>query len=232
MQPLSPRLPVIAGLDVCVHHEPSAPEAVGGDFYDLFPLGAGRVGFFLGDICGKGPEAATITSLARYTMRTAAMLHESPAAILADLNTALLMERDDAMQCTAVYGQIDLRHRPASIILAVGGHPAPLVVRADGSVETTPAEGTMLGAVEEPVFQTCEVHLAAGDAIVLYSDGILDTEIAGARVDEHHVGDLLRGPPDAIASALVGRLLSGVRQTDAPLRDDVAFLALRCAPAA
>ena len=85
-----PSLPKVAGLDVAVHYEPSAPEDVGGDFYDLFPLarGADRLGFFLGDVCGKGPEAAAVTSLARYTMRTAAMLHEAPEAILMDLNAA------------------------------------------------------------------------------------------------------------------------------------------------
>ena len=105
-----PRLPRIAGLDVAAHHEPSAPEDVGGDFYDLFPLGAGRTAFFLGDVCGKGPQAAAVTSLARYTMRTAAMLHEAPEAILSDLNTALLMEAEEQAQtCTAVYGEIDAR---------------------------------------------------------------------------------------------------------------------------
>jgi serine phosphatase RsbU (regulator of sigma subunit) len=227
-----PRLPRIAGLDVCVHCEPFAPEAVGGDFYDLFPLVAGRAGFFLGDVCGKGPEAAAVTSLARYTMRTAAMLHESPAAILADLNSALLMDSPEPMGCTAVYGQIDMSSGPATIILAVGGHPAPLVVRADGSVEVTPAQGTMLGAVQEPAFRTCEVRLAVGDAIIVYSDGILDSEIDGARVDEQRVGALLSGPPAATAAELVGRLRRAVRGTEAPLRDDVAFLALRCAPGA
>lgn len=75
------------------------------------------MGFLFGDVCGKGAQAAAVTSLARYTMRTAAMLHEAPAAVLGDLNAAL-----------------------------------QLVVRADGSVETTPAHGTILGAVEHPAF--------------------------------------------------------------------------------
>ena len=77
-----PSLPSIEGLDVAVHYEPSAPEDVGGDPYDLFPLAGSRSGFFLGDVCGTGPEAAAVTSLARYTMRTAAMLQEKPDAIL------------------------------------------------------------------------------------------------------------------------------------------------------
>ena len=131
-----PSLPTIVGLDVAVHYEPSAPEDVGGDFYDLFPLAPGRSGFFLGDVCGKGPDAAAITSLARYTMRTAAMLREEPDAILADLNAALLMHTDGMMQtCTAVYGQVDMSREGAAVMLAVAGHPPPLIVRADGSIQ-------------------------------------------------------------------------------------------------
>jgi serine phosphatase RsbU (regulator of sigma subunit) len=130
-----PSLPDISGLDVAVHYEPSAPEEVGGDFYDLFPLAAGRSGFFLGDVCGKGPEAAAITSLARYTMRTAAMLHEDPDEILDDLNAALLMRNDELMQtCTAVYGQIDMSSGVGAVTLAAAGHPPPLIVRADASM--------------------------------------------------------------------------------------------------
>ena len=142
------------------------------------------------------------------------------------------MDTPQPMGCTAVYGQIDMSSGPATIILAVGGHPAPLVVRADGRVEVTAACGTMLGAVQEPAFRTCEVRLAAGDAIVVYSDGILDTEIDGARIDEPRVGELLCGPPAATAAELVGRLQGAVRRSEAPLRDDVAFFALRCAPGA
>ena len=227
-----PRLPAIAGLDVAVHHEPFAPEEVGGDFYDLFPLAGGRSGFFLGDVCGKGPEAATVTSLARYTMRTAAMLHETPDAILTDLNAALSMESAESMQtCTAVYGQIDMSAGPATILLAVAGHPAPLIVRGDGSVELAPAHGTMLGAVDDPAFHTCSVSLAPGDAIVLYSDGILDAKLDGMRIDEGRIAEVLEGDPPTSAAYLVDRLLRLARRTDRPLRDDVAFMALRRMPA-
>jgi serine phosphatase RsbU (regulator of sigma subunit) len=223
-----PSLPQIAGLDVAVHYEASAPEDVGGDFYDLFPLAAGRSGFFLGDVCGKGPEAAAITSLARYTMRTAAMLHESPDAILMDLNAALLMHAGEAMQtCAAVYGQIDMSVGAASIMLAVAGHPPPLIVRADGGVETTSAHGTMLGVVEDPLFHTCEVNLELGDAIVLSSDGIHDATLGGTRVDEQRVAELLSGSARASAQEVVNRLVSAVADIQRPLRDDIAIMTLR-----
>jgi sigma-B regulation protein RsbU (phosphoserine phosphatase) len=226
-----PRLPAIDGLDVAVHYEPSAPEEVGGDFYDLFPLARHRAGFFLGDVCGKGPEAAAVTSLARYTMRTAAMLHEEPAAILADLNTALLMHRTGRIEtCTAVYGQIDISTPGAGVTLAVAGHPPPLVVREDGSIEPTAARGTMLGAVEDPAFHTCELTLARGDAIVICSDGIQDTCLSGIRVDEQHVAQLLSGTSRASAQELVDRLMDALQEVDRPLRDDVAIMALRRTP--
>ncbi|MDP1850710.1 MAG: PP2C family protein-serine/threonine phosphatase [Solirubrobacteraceae bacterium] len=228
-----PGLPRIAGLDVALHYEPFAAEEVGGDFYDLFPLAPGRTGFFLGDVCGKGPEAANVASLARYTMRTAAMLRESPAAILSDLNVALHMDTGEPRQtCTVVYGQIDTSGAEVGIHLAVAGHPSPLIVRAGGGVETTTAHGTILGAVDEPAFHTCEVHLAPGDALVIYSDGILDAAIDGTPIDEQRVGALLAGPAGASAADLVGRLTDTLRRIDAPLRDDVALMALLRSPPA
>lgn len=227
-----PSLPDVCGLDVAVHYEPSAPEDVGGDFYDLFSLADGRSGFFLGDVCGKGPEAAAITSLARYTMRTAAMLHEEPAAILTDLNAAFLMYNDEPMQTsTAVYGQVDMNSPNAAVTLAAAGHPPPLIVRADGSIEITPAYGTMLGAVDDPTFVTCRFELAAGDAIVMCSDGIHDTKLDGIRLDEERVAELLSGRSAASARDLVDRLVQAVRDVDRPLRDDVAIMALRRTPA-
>ncbi|HEX8159300.1 MAG TPA: GAF domain-containing SpoIIE family protein phosphatase [Solirubrobacteraceae bacterium] len=224
-----PRLPRITGLEVAVHYEPFAPEEVGGDFYDVLPLAPGRSGFFLGDVCGKGPEAAATTSLARYTIRTAAMLGERPAAILANLNAALRMEMEggEPMQmCSAIYGEIDTSGRAAAVRLAVAGHPAALIVRADGSVDASRAGGTILGVFSDPEFQTCEVDLEPGDTIVLYSDGILDTELDGVLVDEQRVAQLLSGIPHASAQALVDQLEHALHRLDR-LRDDVAIMAIR-----
>ncbi|MEA2151630.1 MAG: phosphoserine phosphatase RsbU/P [Solirubrobacteraceae bacterium] len=222
-----PRLPDIEGLDVAVRYEPYAAEDIGGDFYDHFPLAPGRSCFFLGDVCGKGAPAAAVTSLARYTLRTAALLREGPWATLAHLNAALLMERAEGMQtCTVVYGEIDVTGGSAAVRLAVAGHPAPLIVRAGGSVEITPAHGTILGAFGDPAFHTCAVRLEPGDAIVVYSDGLLDAEHDGVVVDEHHLATLLAGAPDADAQMLVDRLWQTLGGVDR-LRDDVAIMALR-----
>ena len=226
-----PSLPQIPGLDVAVHYEPSAPEEVGGDFYDLFPLTAHRSGFFLGDVCGKGPEAAAITSLVRYTMRTAAMLHERPAAILSDLNAALLIHADAEMKLSsAVYGQIDLSPEAGIVTLAAAGHPPPLIVRTDGSVQIAATHGTILGAVDDPRFHTCQIELGLGDAIVIYSDGTLDIELGAGRITEQRLAELLTGFTYARAEELVDRLTSAFQDAERPLRDDVAIMTLRRTP--
>ncbi len=157
-------------------------------------------------------------------MRTAAMLHEAPDAILADLNAALRVHDEAQMQtCTAVYGQIDMAAQGAAVTLAVAGHPPPLVVRADGDIEVARAHGTMLGAVDDPTFVVCQVSLAAGDAIVICSDGFHDTTLDGIRVDEERVAELLSGPSRASAGDLVDRLTGALRDVDRTL-------ALPCAP--
>jgi len=228
-----PRLPQIAGLEVAAHYEPFASEEVGGDFYDLFPLTSERAGFFLGDVCGKGPEAAGVTSLARYTIRTAALLSDGPAEILANLNTALLLEgrSDGTMQlCTAVYGEIDTSTPDAAMSLGVAGHPAPLIVRADGSVESSSARGTILGVYGDVRFETTACHLAAGDAIVIYSDGLLDVEIDGDRLEEEQILRLLEGAPGFGAQTLIDRLSGALHGVHRHLRDDVAIMALRRTP--
>ncbi|MFD1271002.1 PP2C family protein-serine/threonine phosphatase [Streptomyces kaempferi] len=94
------------GLDVAAHYHVASADEVGGDFYDLFPLSAGTWGFFLGDVCGKGAAAAAVTSLARYTLRAAAVYNPDPAAVLTNLNTVLNHEYhdQDPRFCTVIFG--------------------------------------------------------------------------------------------------------------------------------
>jgi serine phosphatase RsbU (regulator of sigma subunit) len=134
--------------------------------------------------------------------------------------------------CTAVYGQIDMSTGATAITLAVAGHPPPLIVRADGSVQTTTAHGTLLGAVDDPVFHTVEVNLQVGDAMVICSDGIFDTHLRGVRVDEQHLAELLSGGSDAGAEDLLNRLISALEDVDRPLRDDIAIMTLQRTPTA
>lgn len=224
-----PALPDVPGLQIAVHYQPVSDAEVGGDFYDLFALDGDRWGFFLGDVCGKGPEAASVTSLARYTLRAAAMHHQDPADVLRDLNTALLMHSPEDM-CTAVYGNIDIHHSTLTITLVVGGHPAPLVVRAGCTIEPVRARGTMLGAFGDVTFSSCHIELDPGDALVLYSDGLLDIQIGDARVDEEWLAQVLCSDTSTEPREIVGRIKDTLKRLDAPLRDDVAIMALSRPP--
>lgn len=156
----------------------------------------------------------------------------APAAEALEDDVALLTHNDEPMQtCTAVYGQVDMNSPTAAVTLAAAGHPPPLIVRADGGIEITPAYATMLGAVDDPMFVTCRFELAPGDAIVMCSDGIHDTKLGGIRLGEERVAELLSGSAQASAQGLVDRLVQAVRDVDRPLRDDVAIMALRRTPA-
>ncbi|MFC6882603.1 PP2C family protein-serine/threonine phosphatase [Actinomadura yumaensis] len=129
---LPPALPRIPGMGLASHYRTASTREVGGDFYDVFALGADRWAFFLGDVCGKGAAAAAVTSLIRYTLRAAALHDPDPAAVLAELNTALLLDPAHGGRfCTAVFGTIT----PAptggfTVHLGTGGHPTVMVLRA------------------------------------------------------------------------------------------------------
>lgn len=224
-----PTLPDVLGLRIAVHYQPFSRAEVGGDFYDLFALETDRWGFFLGDVCGKGPEAASLTSLARYTLRAAAMHHQDPADVLRDLNAALLIQDADDM-CTAVFGQIDTSGSELTITLAGGGHPPPFVLRAGCTVEPVQTRGTMLGAFSDVAFQTCRIELQPDDAIVLYSDGLLDIQLDGARIDEQWLADVICSAADTAAHQIVERVTDSLKRLELPLRDDVAVMAISREP--
>ncbi len=124
---LPDRLPPVPGVETAVHYRTASPDHLGGDFYDLFPIDGKRFGFFLGDVCGKGPQAAAVTSLARYTLRAAALHDPDPVSALSTLNQAVY-ERytsGDPRYCTTIFGTIesDVANGQATIHLASGGHP-------------------------------------------------------------------------------------------------------------
>lgn len=126
---IPPALEPVPGLDVAAHYHFASSDEVGGDFYDLFPLADGRWGFFMGDVRGKGADAAVVTSLARYTLRAAAVSDPVPATVLANLNTALShqAQEDEPRFCTVIFGLLTPGQNGTEfhIVLAGGGHPLP-----------------------------------------------------------------------------------------------------------
>ncbi len=229
---LPPHLPKIPGMELSAAYRAGAADSVvGGDFYDVLGLGEGRWGIAIGDVAGKGPEAAAITALARYTLRTAAAQHAGPADVLRVLNEALLREGADHRLCTAVFGFLSSAGPRPVLRLAIGGHPSPLLLRADGAVETVGVPGTLLGATPSPVFHDQEVALDAGDALLLYTDGVTEARTADGRFGHERLKAVLGGCAGLGAAQLADRIERAVGELGDPsgAGDDVALLVLRAA---
>ena len=228
---LPPALPAVPGLEVSAHYHIASVDQVGGDFYDLFPLTADTWGFFLGDVCGKGAGAATITSVARYALRAAAVYDPDPAAVLANLNTVLQHEYHgtDPRFCTVQFGV--LTPHPAGgfdVVLASGGHPPVVVLGTDGSAayHETPG-GQLIGVLPHPHIATTAFTLAPGDTLLLYTDGLTEARTAEAgRYGDEALLDLAADLAPTTAPRTIDALKRLLAELGAGVDDDTALLAL------
>lgn len=169
---LPPALPSIPGLDAAASYLPAAGgSAVVGDFYDLFQARGPWWCTVMGDVCGKGTEAAKVTALARYTLRAQATEHLSPATVLDNLNTALLEQRKGERFLTAAYATFRTTATGVSGRLCTAGHPPALILRADGRVQRTGRRGSLLGVLPQVALTDVRFRLAPGDTLLLYTDG-------------------------------------------------------------
>src|SRR4051812_45994619 len=222
-------LPRIAGLGASVRFWPAGEGVeVGGDFYDVFAARDGAYAVVIGDVQGKGPEAAAVTALARHTLRAAAAYEPRPAQVLGLLHRALREERTDGRFCTVAYGHLRMTRTGAELTLACGGHPPPFVVRRGGGVEPVGRLGTLLGSDVEPKLTDVTVELAAGDVVVLYTDGVTEVrrrrqEIFGYRELVAVLRTCAGLDPDAIAERVEQAVLAAAAGRP---RDDIAILAL------
>ncbi|MFD3731278.1 PP2C family protein-serine/threonine phosphatase [Streptomyces sp. NPDC058632] len=231
---LPPTLASVPGLDVAAHYHIASVDEVGGDFYDLFPLAAGTWGLFLGDVCGKGATAAAITSLARYTLRAAAVYNPDPAAVLANLNTVLNHEHNghDPRFCTVVFGLLtpETDRGGFRVTLASGGHPPALLMRADGTADFLPTPGgQLIGVLPDADIATTTVHLAPGDTLLLHTDGLTEARIVGGDEDRYGDDALLdfgRALAPTTASDAVGAVRDLLDTFGTGVDDDTAVLAL------
>ncbi|MGH8868243.1 MAG: GAF domain-containing protein [Actinomycetes bacterium] len=223
-------LPSIPSVEVAACYEPYGEMlSVGGDFYDVFRIPSGRWVTILGDVCGKGPEAAALTGLARQTLWAGAQHSDDPAEILALLNEAILRTGSDRF-CTAAAVVMETGTDGVHLRFASAGHPPPLVLSADGTVRPVDGEGMLLGMFPEIGVRSTRLTLRPGEAFVLYSDGL--TEGGGAATfdgtDLHHA---VSGMAGWHAPEIVEGLLAGVRQRRVHQRDDLALLVLRASGA-
>ncbi|MET7689144.1 SpoIIE family protein phosphatase [Streptomyces sp. NPDC005483] len=228
-------LPPVPGVQTATHYHTASPDRLGGDFYDVFAIDGKRFGFFLGDVCGKGPQAAAVTSLTRYTLRAAALHDPDPVSALGTLNKALhdrYAAGGDPRYCTAVFGTLEPRPTTGQLVvhLASGGHPPVIVLRADGTADFLPTPGGLLiGILPSAPFVGASTVLGPGDTLLLYTDGLTEARTgqdrAGLYGDEAllsfvtaHAGK----SPHAVVEALTGLLDSFGDGLD----DDTALLAI------
>ena len=224
-------LPDIPGIEAAARFRPTGEGSeVGGDFYDVFETGGRGWTVVMGDVCGKGPDAAAVTALARYTLRAAAMSQRAPSRCLSMLNEALLRQRDDRRFCTVAYAYLERLDGGAEVGFASGGHPLPLLLRSDGTVQSIGAPGTLLGVVPDPQLEDRAVALGPGDALVFYTDGVIEGRIGDDILDEAGLAALLEGCAGRGADAIAARVEEAAlcSQGGRP-RDDIAVLVLRVA---
>lgn len=223
----------VPGADVAAHYHPASPDEVGGDFYDLFPISPGTWGFFLGDVCGKGAVAATITSLARYTLRAAAVYDSDPTAVLRHLNTTMVRDhrRGHPRFCTVIYGRLTLTGSAggprAAVTLASGGHPPALLLRADGTADYlhTPG-GQLVGVFPDAAVATVTFDLEPGATLLLYTDGLTEARTAAGFYGESALLDFARDLAPASAGDTVSAVTALLDSFGPGVTDDTALLAL------
>ena len=228
---LPPTLRQIPGLDVAAAYWPAGVASeVGGDFYDVFPIGEREWAVLIGDACGTGPDAAATAAIARHTARAAARHGVDHVEVLEWVNQAV-KHSDRNLFCTACYATVRTHDDGSvTIALASAGHPLPILIRDDGGTgaETLGVPGTLLGVFDDPRFHVREATLGAGDTLVLYTDGVTDLPPPAGRTAEELL-DLVGGLARTEAAAVIAHLRNDLdRRTSIHHRaDDAALLVLR-----
>ena len=224
---------MVPGLAAAAHYHPASTDLVGGDFYDLFRLDDGRWALFIGDVCGNGAGAAVVTSLARYTLRAAAVHDPDPLAVLTELNAALHRERIEPAHrfCSVVFGVLAPTADGCDVVLASGGHPPPVLIHADGTVGYEQMiGGQVVGLLPEATFVRTALRLGPGDTLLLYTDGLTEARVDRTeRYEEEALLEFLTAQAPTSASdtvAAVRQLLDGFGDG---LDDDTAVLAVSVA---
>ncbi len=226
---LPPALPEIPGIELAARYLPAGEgNEVGGDFYDIFDTGDGSWGLAIGDVCGKGPDAAAVMGLAKYTLRAAAMSERRPSKILDTMNEAVMRQTTEGRFLTVAYVRIRPDARSVRLTVSCGGHPLPAILRAEGSLETAGQPGTLLGLFPDPELSDETVDLGPGDVMVVYTDGVTDSPGFEEGTGERRLADVLAGCAGRTAAKIADRI---EREVLAPRpsarRDDVAFVILR-----
>ncbi|MEU6658677.1 SpoIIE family protein phosphatase [Streptomyces sp. NPDC046821] len=227
---LPPGLPHIPGVEVeVIYRAAGEGNEVGGDFYDLFPIGNGAYGFAIGDVCGTGPEAAAVTGLARHALRLLAREGYGGPAVLERLNAAILDEGARSRFLTLLYGELWPQEDGSAVLKMVcAGHPLPLRLRQDGTVEPYAEPQPLLGVMEDLELYEQTMTLDPGDVLLCVTDGITERREGTRMLGDDGLADVLTTCTGLTAGAVAARIMRAVERfaSDAP-SDDMAILTMR-----
>ena len=218
--------PEIEGLDVGAVYAASARVEVGGDLYDFLLLEDGALAIALGDVTGHGVDAAADMAMVKFTFRSLARRYPEPGAFLAAVNEVVLEEVELGKFVTMVYMKVD----PArtELACACAGHPRPRLLRADGSVESLPVGGLALGIAGNQTYEEIRIPYAPGDAVVLYTDGVIEARRERELYGTQRLDDFLRRHSQLGARDLADAVLADCREfAGGLLLDDCAVVGVR-----
>jgi serine phosphatase RsbU (regulator of sigma subunit) len=218
-----PRLP---GLELGDAYESSARVDVGGDVYDFMELADGRLAVTLGDVTGHGIEAAADMAMAKFVFRSLAREHSEPSDFLQSANDVIVDEIAPGKFITMVYVVIDAKS--GEVAVAGAGHPAPRLVAAAGGVSSLDAAGLVLGVERAQVYDEVKATLGVGDAIVLYTDGVLEARRDGELYGPERLDRLLAERSSLEPAQLARAVLDDCRAfSQGELADDCAVVVVR-----
>ena len=225
---IPPVLRAVPGVEIAsAHMAPTRGRAVGGDFYDVHPTPAGW-GVAIGDVCGKGEDAASVTAVARHAIRVLAHWNADPAEVLRGANEIMLAEEIGSRFVTASTTHLSWSGSSLHTVLGSAGHPGPVLVRPDGRAQVLAGGGLPLGIFPDAEPVTHELELASGDVLFFCTDGLTDARSPDQAYFEGTLADglsTLAGKPAADIVAGMRRLVldfcAGV------LLDDLTMLVLR-----
>lgn len=219
-------LPLIPGLELASFFRPmGAGSEVGGDFYDAFGDEQG-CWLMVGDVCGKGAEAAALTGFLRHTTVAYAREQTSPGAVLSRVNRVMLDQDFEGRFATAILVHLRFAGSEAQVTVASAGHPAALIARAGGAACEWGNRGALLGIFDDLVIEEASIVLQPGDSLALYTDGLLEAHAPDHTVTAQQMIERLQQRAPAVAEDTIDALL-GLVELDDRVRDDIAILTAR-----
>lgn len=221
----------LPGIEIGINYESAAEVAkVGGDFYDLFDLGDGKIGILVGDVSGKGLEAATITSMVKSTIRAFACKGYSPAVVLSEANRVISWQLSSNQFVTMIFGVLDLT--AGKLVFSRAGHPEIIVWRENTCSYHEVDSNLPVGIFDEVVYDENEIELSAGDGVILYTDGLIETRFKNQSIgDNILIEELNQITPGKSPQEVAFELVDMVKKyTGGRPQDDMAVVVLKVKP--